>query len=79
MMVLTERALNMLNILKTQGSASDLAKYKDTHLISEYAAASIATLVKEGLIVGSEGKLNPLNNTTRAEAAVFIYRIYNLI
>ncbi|MGB4169089.1 MAG: S-layer homology domain-containing protein, partial [Tepidanaerobacteraceae bacterium] len=39
MMVLTERALNMLNILKTQGSPSDLAKYKDTHLISEYAAA----------------------------------------
>jgi hypothetical protein len=29
------------------------------------------------LIVGSDDKLNPLGNTTRAEAAVFLYRIYD--
>jgi len=48
-------------------------------LIADYAIDSIASLVKEGLIVGSAGKLNPLDNTTRAEAAVFLYRIYNMI
>jgi hypothetical protein len=44
--------------------------------VADYAADSIAALVKEGLIVGGGGKVNPLGNTTRAEAAVFLYRIY---
>lgn len=77
MMVLTERALRMLKKLKVQGTASDLEKFADKSLIAPYAIDSVASLVKEGLIVGSGGRVNPLGNTTRAEAAVFLYRIYN--
>ena len=78
-MVLAERALRMLKKLETHGADSDLDRFEDKSLIADYAIDSIASLVKEGLIVGSAGKLNPLDNITRAEAAVFLYRIYNMI
>lgn len=45
--------------------------------ISDYAVKCIAALVKDGLIAGTGNKLNPRAYTTRAEAAVFLYRIYN--
>jgi len=77
MMTLTERALRMLNKLTEQGTASDLEKFADKELIASYAKESVAAVVKEGLIIGSGDNINPLGNTTRAEAAVFLYRIYN--
>lgn len=77
MMALTERALRMLNKLEAQGNLSDLDKFADKSHIADYAVNSVAAVVKEGLIVGSDGKVYPLNNTTRAEAAVFLYKIYN--
>lgn len=77
MMVLTERVLRMLNRLKAKASASELDTFADKALVADYAADSIAALVKEGLIVGNGGKVDPMGNTTRAEAAVFLYRIYN--
>lgn len=77
MMVLTERALRMLNRLDAQGTASDLSQFADKSLVAAYAVNGVASVVKEGLITGSGGKINPRGNTTRAEAAVFLYRIYN--
>lgn len=76
-MVLTERAMRMFNMMKQQGTASDLEKLEDRSLIAAYAKDSIASFVKEGLIVGSGDKINPLGSTTRAEAAVFLYSIYH--
>jgi hypothetical protein len=77
MMTLTERALRMLKVINQQGTASDLERFTDKALIADYAIGRVAIVVKEGLIEGSDGKINPLGNTTRAEAAVFLYRIYN--
>lgn len=77
MIVLTERTLRMLKKLGAQGTASDLDEFADKSFVAAYAVNSVATVVKEGLIVGSGGKVNPLGNTTRAEAAAFLYRIYN--
>ncbi|MGI6143618.1 MAG: GLUG motif-containing protein [bacterium] len=77
MMVLAEKALRLAKSLEAKGSPADLEKFADKSLIADYAVDSIASLVKEGLIVGSEGKVNPLGNTTRAEAAALLYRIYN--
>ena len=76
-MVLAEKALRLAKSLEAKGSPADLEKFADKSLIADYAVDSIASLVKEGLIVGSEGKVNPLGNTTRAEAAALLYRIYN--
>lgn len=77
MMVLTQRALQMLKQLKHQGSASDLDKFADKSLVADYAIDSVAFVVKKGLIVGSGDRINPLGNSTRAETAVFLYRMYN--
>lgn len=78
MMVLTGRALGMLKKLELEGTSSDLDRFADKSLVTDYAVESIATLVREGLIVGTGDRVNPLGKTTRAEAAVFLYRIYNL-
>ncbi len=77
MMVLTENALRMLKKLEAQGTASDLDKFADKSLVAAYAVNGVASVVKEGLIVGSGDRINPLGKTTRAEAAAFLYRIYN--
>lgn len=77
MMVLAERALRILKKLEVQGTASDIDRFADKSLVAENAVNSVASIVKAGLIVGSGDKVNPLGNATRAEAAVFLYRIYN--
>jgi hypothetical protein len=77
MITLTVRAMIMLDMIKEQASATGLDKFTDKSLIADYALEAIAAAVKEGLIIGSGDCINPLGNTTRAEAAVFLYRIYN--
>ncbi|WP_054750021.1 S-layer homology domain-containing protein [Ruminiclostridium josui] len=78
MMVLSERALNLVKSLNKQGTATDLDKFSDKSKIASYAVNSVATMVKEGLIVGSNNKVNPTVNATKAEAAVFLYKLYNM-
>ncbi|MGN7764793.1 S-layer homology domain-containing protein [Paenibacillus sp. 22594] len=77
MMVLTERALKLEKKLNNQGSAADLERFSDKSEVASYAVNSVAAMVKEGLIEGSGNKVNPTGNTTKAEAAVFLYRLYN--
>ncbi|MNO44111.1 Endo-1,4-beta-xylanase A precursor [compost metagenome] len=78
MMVLTERALKLEKKLSNPGTAADLEKFSDKSKVASYALNSVAALVKEGLIEGSGNKVNPTGNTTKAEAAVFLYRLYNM-
>jgi hypothetical protein len=77
MMVLTTRALEKFRGLKVSGADGLSDKFSDKGDIADYAVSSIAALVKEGLIAGSGERLNPRAYATRAEAAVFLYRIYN--
>ncbi len=77
MMVLAEKALKLAKNLDNQGSAADLEKFSDRSKIASYAVNSVATMVKEGLIVGSDNKVNPTGNLTKAEAAVFLYKLYS--
>ncbi|MBR0599868.1 immunoglobulin-like domain-containing protein [Sinanaerobacter chloroacetimidivorans] len=77
MMVLTARALEKAGKLDQGSDTGILDQFSDKGGISEYAAESLAALIKSGLITGSGNKLNPRGDTTRAEAAVFLYRIYN--
>ncbi|RAV23225.1 right-handed parallel beta-helix repeat-containing protein [Paenibacillus contaminans] len=78
MMVLTDRALRALEMLKGRGASDELDEFTDKSNIFDYAYESISTLVKEGIVSGFDGKLNPLDKTTRAEAAVLLYNIYYL-
>ena len=78
MMVLTEKALRMVGKLTNEATSYELEKYSDRFLISDYAVNSISSLVKDELIIGTDNKINPTGLTTRAEAAVFLYRIFSL-
>jgi len=78
MLVLTERALRLQKRISGTGTAKDLEKYTDKDTLADYAVQSIAALAAEGLVEGSNGRLNAGADATRAEAAVFLYRIYNL-
>jgi hypothetical protein len=77
MMVLTARALKYANKLKAEGESSKLVKFNDANSIAEYAKDSIAALISEGLILGDRTGIGPLDKTTRAAAAVLLYKIYN--
>lgn len=77
MMTLTGRTLKLLNKLELKASDSVLDKFTDKSDIADYAVNSVAALVDEELIVGSNNKVMPRNNATRAEAAEFLYRIYH--
>lgn len=76
MIVMTTRALNRLGIADETNKA-DLSAYADKDSIADYAVSSIAEMVAYNLITGNEkNELCPRDNTTRAEAAVFLDRIY---
>jgi len=75
--VMTERALGVLNGSAMEGAASGLDRFADRAQIAGYAVSSIAALAQEGLVEGSDGEVNPRGKATRAETAVFLYRVYN--
>jgi len=77
MMVLVAKAMKVAGKLQNTGVPSDLEVFKDKNSVAEYAAADVATLVKAGLVKGSGSNIEPNGSTTRAEAAVLLYRIYS--
>jgi len=50
--------------------------YKDGEMIAPWAAEAVAELNKLGLMSGDGVNFRPLDNITRQEAAVLIYRLY---
>ncbi|MBE1442744.1 S-layer homology domain-containing protein [Paenibacillus sp. OAS669] len=78
MMTLTERALHTAGLLaESRGTDTrvELKAFADASQVADYAASSVAALIREGLIEGSGGSLRPQDNTSRAETAVMLYRI----
>lgn len=74
MMTMTYRALSVLNMADFE--AADLGGYPDRADIEDYAFESVSKMVGAGYIKGDEqGRLNPTASTTRAETAVFLYRM----
>ena len=47
--------------------------------VSDYAADALAWAVGEGLILGSEGKLLPQGDATRAQVATILMRYLQMI
>lgn len=70
----------VLKKLKNSGSSADTKlDFIDNTYISDYALEGVSMAVKYGIIKGnSDRTFKPLNNATRAEAAVVIYKIFNL-
>lgn len=77
MIVLLARAMRMSGEWNVNGAESDLAPFADKAQVASYAMNEVAAMVKEGFVEGSDERLNPNGNATRAEAAVLLYRAYN--
>lgn len=78
MMTLTVRALHAAGLLAESSGADvrgELQAFTDASQVADYAASSVAALVREGLIEGSGDSLRPKDSTSRAETAVMLYRI----
>ncbi|OXS54764.1 hypothetical protein B1A99_25915 [Cohnella sp. CIP 111063] len=78
LMVVTARALQLVGKLEKNGKRADLTRFADSGDISGYAADSIGLLTAAGLVYGDGARINPIGRATRAEAAVLMYRIYQI-
>lgn len=77
MFVVTARALKAAGKLNSSLSQDLLSSIKDYSDIAGYALEDMSVLYKENLIKGSDNRMNPQDQATRAEAAVILYRLYN--
>lgn len=78
MMVMVVRALAAAGKAADSSGTFDADRFTDAGDISDYAYDSVAELVASGIIVGKNGRIAPLDVLTRAEAAVILYRIWDL-
>ncbi len=58
---------------------SALDVFADRDAISDYAKTAMASMVSSGIIQGSDGYVNPLDNATRAEVAVMCAGLLDLM
>lgn len=81
-----DAAVILFNALKTEnpeaveGVQTEELRYKDAGDISSYALYAVSVLSKLGVLSGdTSGSFMPMANATRAEAAVMINKVLNLI
>lgn len=79
MFVLASRMLKKLNKIDLKAEETQLDQFKDGSDVADYAKVDFATLIELGFVKGTDNQINPKNSATRAETAVFVYRIYNNI
>ncbi|WP_162259751.1 S-layer homology domain-containing protein [Paenibacillus sp. Soil766] len=79
MAVMSSRALALKGASLEVSKIDDVLKgFKDVDAINSSLKNGVALAANEGIIVGEEGNLfNPNANSTRAQAAVVIYRLLN--
>ncbi|RJE85216.1 DUF4855 domain-containing protein [Paenibacillus sp. 1011MAR3C5] len=78
-LVMLTRALQTTRAIKPSVSDTALEGFRDASQIAPYAADSVATMLKHGLVTGSNGYMKPKNTTSRAEAATFLYRALQFV
>ncbi|WP_136604943.1 DUF4855 domain-containing protein [Paenibacillus dokdonensis] len=79
MMVMAARAVQAWKTAEIDENLAELDGYEDANQVSAYAKGSVAGMIKQGLIQGDHGLIHPAHNTTRAETAVFLYRLLNYL
>ena len=79
MFVLACRVMQQQGLVKTEGDPGVLNQFTDNAGISQYAKEAIAALVSMDLVKGSRNMIKPKGIATRAETAVFIYRLLSLL
>jgi uncharacterized lipoprotein YddW (UPF0748 family) len=79
MMVIVMNALDKAGAMIEKADEKYLDNYSDTWKISSYAKIAVATLTKEGIVNGFDGKIKPKSMATRAEIAVVFANVLNKI
>jgi CubicO group peptidase (beta-lactamase class C family) len=79
MFVLAYRIMQQQGLIKTEGDLGVLNQFSDSAGISQYAKEAIAALISMDLVKGSGNMINPKGIATRAETAVFTYRLSSLL
>ena len=74
-MVFLKRTIDRTQLQLQTGSVSG---FSDAGQVSGYAQEAVGALVNAGVIGGSNGRLSPRANVTRAEMAVMLYRATHL-
>lgn len=79
MAVMSSRALALKGVSVDPAKVDDILKgFTDASTINVSLKDGVALAAKEGIIIGEEGNaFNPNTNSTRAQAAVVIYRLLN--
>lgn len=67
------RALDDLGINFTDGSSDALSAFSDASQVDAYAVVPTATLIKLGVVEGSDGKLSPNSSLNRAAMAKILW------
>ncbi|MDQ6422415.1 DUF4855 domain-containing protein [Paenibacillus sp. LHD-117] len=79
MMVMAARAIAAVDAGEIGGDPASLEAFKDAGSVSGYAAETVAGMVEAGLIRGNGGSIKPSGQATRAETAIFLYRLLAFI
>jgi arabinogalactan endo-1,4-beta-galactosidase len=78
LMVMAARALHISNPQDVSaGGSIQLEQFEDRSLVSPYALQAVGELVEAGIVEGRERSIAPKDATTRAEAAVIVYRLFH--
>jgi uncharacterized protein YjdB len=77
--VIISRALDKLGIKLEEADISVLDGFTDSANVSDYAKEHFARLIKNGIIKGAGVRIEPLAKATRAEVAVMLMRIIDII
>ena len=75
MFMMLYNALKLLNKLPTLTSSAIEKSYSDSFLIASYARDAIKILTSDGVISGSNGKIDPASLSSRAQMAQVLYNL----
>ena len=59
------------------GDLSMLNTYTDGGTVSPYAREAVAAMLRNGILLGSDGKLDPKGTASREQALILAYRLFN--
>lgn len=75
MITLLHNALNLIDQLPQGSSGKTLIDFNDAAEVAPWAKDAMSDFVESGVVYGSNGKLNPISSTTRAEIAQVLYSL----
>ena len=74
-MTLIYRTLDEVGYSMRYTVSTSTSSFSDYSSVSSYAQAAIKDLIGHGVVIGTNGKIQPKSNITRAEMAVILHRV----